>query len=140
MQTGQIFIVDADADDREMIREIVNELNIPNDLAFFGSGQDLLNHMASAAESPFIILCEVSLPKMDGFELRQRLLSGDKKFRSVPFIFFSNKASDTQIQKAYDLSAHGFFLKPNTYAEMLQSFKTMLQYWQISKMPQKVTT
>jgi len=140
MQIGNIFIVDLDTDDRDMIKDIAAELKLPNVLKFFSSGRELIDHLAKTTEPPFIILCEVNLPTLDGFDLRKHLLvSANKKFHSVPFIFFSNKASNAQIQKAYDLSAHGFFLKPATYREMVSSFKVMIQYWQISCMPEKVT-
>ncbi len=138
MQTGTICIVDADSDDREMITDIIKELKIPNELLFFTTGNDLTTYLSAAEESPFMVLSEVDLPDMDGFDLRRILLnSDDRRFLSVPFIFWSNMAAEIQIQKANKLGVHGFFLKPNSYVEMEQSFKALIKYWNISIMPKK---
>jgi CheY-like chemotaxis protein len=140
MQNGPVFIIDDDSDDQELVKDIWKELQVPNELCFFNQGQQVLDHLAKVNEPPFIILCDVNLPKMSGLELREQILNnGSKKFKSVPFIFWSTRASEEQIQQAYDLSAHGFFIKENTYSEMKKSFSTLLQYWRISKMPNKTS-
>jgi CheY-like chemotaxis protein len=138
MQSGAIYIINDDIDDHHVIKEIWNELNLTNQLLFFSSGRDMMDHLAKAERGPFIIICDVNLPRMDGFELREKLLdSGSKKFKSVPFIYWSTQASEAQITKAYDLSAHGFFIKGSNYIEMKESFHAILNYWSLSKMPSK---
>ena len=138
MQTGAVYIIDDDIDDHQIINEIWRELQLPNQLLFFSSGADMLHHLSSAERAPFLIICDVNLPKMDGFELREKLLeSGLKKFKSVPFIFWSTHASETQISKAYDLSAHGFFIKGTNYQQLKESFRSIISYWSMSRMPQK---
>jgi DNA-binding NarL/FixJ family response regulator len=138
MQTGAVYIIDDDIDDHHLINEIWKELNLPNQLLFFSSAIDMIDHLSSAQRAPFIIICDINLPKMDGFELRQRLLeSGDKNFKSVPFIFWSTHASEAQISKAYDLSAHGFFIKGTNFEQMKESFRNIISYWQTSRMPRK---
>ena len=138
METGDILIVDADSDDREMIADIAIDLHLPNKCRFFSDGDALVAHLSQAGEAPFIILSEVRLPKINGFELRDRLLkSSDKRLRSVPFIFWSVTTSEAEIERAYELSAHGFFVKPASLLEMEIVFKTLLQYWRTSRMPAK---
>jgi DNA-binding NarL/FixJ family response regulator len=138
MQTGAVYIVDDDVDDHEMVNELWKELKLPNQLLFFTSGQDMLDHLTKVVNAPYIIICDVNLPKMNGFELREKLLElGSKKFTTVPFIFWSTHASDSQISKAYDLSAHGFFIKGDSFDKMKQSLKAILNYWTLSKMPTK---
>jgi DNA-binding NarL/FixJ family response regulator len=100
----------------------------------------MIEHLRYAERAPFIIICDVNLPKMDGFELRKKLLeTGSRKFRSVPFIYWSTYASDAQILKAYDLSAHGFFIKGTNFNEMKESFEYIIKYWTKSMMPKKTS-
>lgn len=112
MQQGPIWIVDDDEEDHELVQDIFKELDFNDELALFKSGEDLIARLEQSGEAPFIIISDVNLPRMDGFELRELLLSRpNKKFHSVPFIFWSTRASEAQIQHAYELKAHGFFIK-----------------------------
>jgi CheY-like chemotaxis protein len=138
MQTGAVLIIDDDDDDHHIVREIWKELDLANELIFFTSGHDVLQYLLRADAAPFIIISDVNLPGMNGFELREKLLqTGTKKTKSVPFIFWSTQASEAQIKTAYELSAHGFFIKGNNYKEMKASFHYIINYWTHSKMPSK---
>ena len=76
--------------------------------------------------------------EMDGFEFRQRLLdTHQKKFKTVPFIFWTSEASESQITRAFELSAHGFFIKDSTIDGLKDTFRTIIRYWLKSKTPAK---
>jgi CheY-like chemotaxis protein len=138
MHEQAIWLIDDDQDDHEMVREILKELAIPNELVFLNGAFDALEKLRQVDTAPFIILCDVNLPKMDGFALRAAMLkTPDKKFHSVPFIYWSSVASEQQIMQAYHLSAHGFFIKESNFREMKDTFIQMIRYWQKSKMPSK---
>jgi len=137
MNNLPVFIVDDDLDDHYLIDEIWKELDLKNPLLFFNSARELLTHMKQNPDKPpFIIISDVNLPNTDGFELREILLKDESaKYKSIPFIFWSEKASEGQIKKAYDLSAHGFFIKENTVQEIKKTFQSIIEYWLKSKIP-----
>lgn len=132
-----IYIIDDDHDDEDIIRDAFKELGIDNEVRFFDSGETALSDLRSREEIPFIILSSVNLPKMDGFELREKIL---KEFAmtatSIPFIFWSTNASPAQIKKAYELSAHGFFLKGRTFADLKSKIQEIVSYWSDSLVPE----
>jgi DNA-binding NarL/FixJ family response regulator len=138
MQTGAIWFIDSDTDDHDMVREVWKDLKLTNELVFLESAEATLKRLAEVPVSPFIIICEVNLPKIDGFDLREQILAtNSKKFKSVPFIYWSTDASEAQITKAYDLSAHGFFIKEGSFEEIKKTFLQIINYWLKSKMPSK---
>ena len=111
-----VWIVDDDGEDHELIQEIFEELRINNPLKFFNGAKPMLNALEKEEIAPFIIFCDVNLPGMDGFQLREKLLATpNNKFHSVPFIFWSTAASEDQIRKSFELRAHGFFIKESKY-------------------------
>jgi len=137
MKNDPIYLVDDDEEDRDIVKDAFSELGITNRLRFFSSGQSILNELKKEEELPFIIISDVNLPKMDGFELREKILKESSiKDRSIPFIFWSNSASEAQIKKAYDLSAHGFFLKGRSFKELKKQIQEMVAYWSDSLAPQ----
>ena len=137
MTTGPILIVNNDEDDRELLKEAWRELGFPNTLLFFSNGRDVLEYLDSDKTTPFIILCDVNMPGMDGFELKEKILEdADMEYKSVPFVFWSDEVSKAQIQKAYDLGGNGFFLKGNSFDEIKESLSDIVHYWSKSKMPE----
>lgn len=138
MHDNSIWIVDEDEDDYKLIKDILNDIQYKNEVRRFPNAKDLLTCLDAANEAPFIIISDCNLPGMDGFELREKLLSvPNKKFHSVPFIFWSVDPSEAQIQKAYELKAHGFFLKEASIKDWRKSLIHIIEYWQRSKMPSK---
>jgi CheY-like chemotaxis protein len=138
MNTGAIYIVDDDKEDEDIIIDAFNELGIKNEVKFFNTAEGLLSELKSKKEVPFIIISDINLPKMNGFELREKILEEAAiTDKSIPFIFWSTTASEAQIKKAYDLSAHGFFLKGRSFKELKEGLNEIVKYWSISLAPQQ---
>jgi CheY-like chemotaxis protein len=132
-----IYIIDNDQDDQLLTKQICVDLNIEHPILFFNSAEEFLKEFTVDSDVPFIIISDVNLPGIDGFELRTRIIGNEAiRHKSVPFIFWSNKASKKQIQKAYDLSSHGFFIKDNDYEDLKSSFKLIIAYWYKSAQPE----
>jgi len=137
MNTNPIYIVDDDMDDHAIISEIMLELDVKNEVRFFLSAESVLEELKSGIITPFIIISDIHLPKMDGFELREKILEESAlKKKAIPFIFWSTTASDQQIRRAYELSAHGFFLKAKTFPDVKKELQEIIQYWTASLAPQ----
>ena len=138
MQSEAIWIIDPDDDDRQLAWEISKELALLDEFVFLRNAEETLDLMSKVESAPFIIICELNLHKTNGFELRKQLLeSNSKKFKSVPFIYWSTFASEAQITHAYELAVHGFFIKEPSLDEMKKTFIEIINYWKKSRMPSK---
>lgn len=134
--SGEILIIDDDHDDHEVFKEICDNFGVCDNLKFFDNGFKLIDHLKASAKPPFIILCDINMPHINGLELR-KLINEDPilKPKSIPFIFFSTAASTGQVRQAYDLTVQGFFLKGQTMSETQSRFKKILDYWSECKHP-----
>ena len=73
---------------------------------------------------------------MDGFKLKEELLKDkNMNYASIPFVFWSTSASESEIKKSYDLGGNGFFLKGDSFHEMKESLLDIVKYWFKSKTP-----
>ncbi|MEJ7739636.1 MAG: response regulator [Chitinophagaceae bacterium] len=134
--TAPVFIVDDDLDDWELIKDVWSELGLANELCFFENGHKLLGFLKDDPVVPLLVICDVNIPIINGFELREIILKDPTlNHKSIPFIYWSNKASERQIKKAYDLGVQGFFIKDNQFEDLKRTIQNILEYWKTSKQP-----
>jgi CheY-like chemotaxis protein len=131
-----IIIVDDDLDDQFLLRKICENLSVSQELLFFDDGREVLKYLRTTPDKPFVIISDINMPVMTGFELR-REINKDESLRekSIPFIFFSTAASPSQIREAYNLTVQGFFLKETSISKIESTMKMILEYWGKCKHP-----
>jgi len=73
-----------------------------------------------------MILLDIMMPKVDGFELAQEIKS-QKIFKNIPLLFISAKNDETTIERGYELGAVDYVSKPFKPKELLSRVKTHLR-------------
>lgn len=133
---GPVLIVEDDIDDQEMYRSIIESFHVRNKIIFFENGEEILNFLMATTLQPFIIICDVNLPKMNGLELRRRI-DADETLRrkSIPFVFISTTDKKEVVEEAYELTVQGFFIKGSTYSEIVTQLKLIFDYWKACRHP-----
>jgi CheY-like chemotaxis protein/CRP-like cAMP-binding protein len=77
-------------------------------------------------ETPDLILCDIMMPDMDGYEVLQKL-SSDPQTAGVPFIFLTAKAGKTDLRKGMTLGADDYLTKPFDETELIDAIETRLK-------------
>src|SRR5580698_698393 len=111
-KNGPIVIIEDDDDDQLALKEVFEKLNYPNEVIFFFDGQSALDYLNHPAILPFLILSDINMPKLDGFELRKKLKTdADLAVKCIPYLFFSTALNQRAVIDAYSMSVQGFFVK-----------------------------
>jgi CheY-like chemotaxis protein len=133
---GPILVLDDDPDDHEIIRMLCENLKVCSSIIFFFNADELLFYLRTTQEQPFLILCDINMPLINGLEVRD-IIWKDPYLRkkSIPFIFFSTSASKHQVDAAFEMTVQGFFLKGNSLDETERKLRTIFEYWLASKHP-----
>ena len=136
-KSGPIVIIEDDVDDQEIITEVIKELGIPNEIITFFTCPDAFNFLKSTDKKPFIILCDINLPKQSGLEFKKQVDNDPYlRKRSIPFIFLSTAAGQHPVTEAYtEMSVQGFFKKPSTVEELRRAISLINDYWRLCKHP-----
>ena len=130
-KNGAIIIVEDDKDDQEMFGEVLKELNFINEIIFFNDGQEALSYLIENSAEPFIVFSDINMPKLDGKELRKKILENeDIRLRTIPYLFFTTSAAQEDVIDAYSKSIQGFFVKPTSFQELKRLLKNIIEYWQ----------
>jgi CheY-like chemotaxis protein len=128
---GPIIVIEDDADDRDVLSAVFKELNYPNEIVFFEDGDTALEYLKDEKVYPFLILSDINLPRLNGFELRKMVHTNEGlSEKCIPYLFFSTSVDKKAVYDAYTMSVQGFFVKPNNYAKITHTMKVIIEYWQ----------
>lgn len=137
---GQIIIIEDDADDGAMLKEVIEELGYKNEVIILPDSTHVMEFLKKPGIAPFLIFSDINMPKMSGYELRDLVLADpDLHDKTVPYIFFSTSSDPETIKMAYKKAAQGFFTKMNDYEEYQDVIKKIIEYWRAAKVPDKQT-
>jgi CheY-like chemotaxis protein len=130
-KSGPIIVIEDDPDDQELLDEIFKKLAYPNKILFFFDGYKALDYIVSTDVQPFLILSDINMPKLNGFELRKKIHNNEQlRIRCIPYLFFTSGANRQSVTDAYSMSAQGFFIKPSSIEALEHTIKKIVDYWQ----------
>ncbi len=75
---------------------------------------------------PDLILCDVSMPRMDGFGVLRELRKMKEVVSTTPFIFLTAKAEKADMRRGMELGADDYLTKPFTTVELINAVNTQL--------------
>lgn len=128
---GPIIVIEDDPDDQQILREVLTDLEVKNDLQFFDDCDEAFAHLMSIREKPFLIICDINLPRTNGIELKQRIDETDYlRRKAIPFVFLTTSDSQQTINEAYRINnLQGYFQKSHTMPAIRKKVKLILEYW-----------
>jgi len=125
-----ILVIEDDEDDREILQEIFRDLGYKNKILFFGDSTEALDYIRQPEVEPFIIISDINMPKLGGFELRNMILQEELlSDKDIPYIFISNAQDEYSIKQANKLSIQGYIHKGSDYNKYKEKIKTLVDYW-----------
>jgi CheY-like chemotaxis protein len=135
-RNGPIIIIEDDIDDQEILIEVFQKLNYPNKLKFFLNGETALAYLNEIDTIPFLILSDINMPILNGYELRAKIRNDEQlHLKCIPYLFFTTAVSQKAVIDAYSASVQGFFIKPNLITELEQTIGIIMQYWMTCACP-----
>ena len=129
-KNGPVVIIEDDEDDQLMLNEIFKSLNYKNAIIFFKDGNDALDYLNKTDIIPFLILSDINMPKINGFELRAKVHTNELlNIKCIPYLFFTTTANKKSVIDAYSMSVQGFFVKPNSHQKLESTITKIMEYW-----------
>ena len=112
-------------DDSITIRKVTAKMLIRShyEVMTAKDGRDALSQLQNAR--PDMLLLDIEMPRMDGFELAQHL-KGSAEYRDIPIIMISSRTGRKHREKAQELGVERFLGKPYQDAELLETIESLL--------------
>lgn len=120
MNNKTILIVDDTIANLDILMELLDEYDVIDAT----NGKDALEILDT--EHIDLILLDIMMPEMDGYEVCRRIKSQDET-KYIPIIFITAKADEESISKAYDVGGSDYIRKPFFPKELYARIKKELR-------------
>jgi CheY-like chemotaxis protein len=131
--TAPIVVIEDDIDDQHLLVEIFDKLGFQNKVFYFADGHAALAFLRIAEVKPLLILADINMPKLNGFEVREHILADEHlRKKCIPFVFFTTASDDRTISHAHATPIQGYFIKPRKMEEFESLIRKILEYWMVS--------
>lgn len=135
-QSVLILMADDDADDRLLVHEALQEVQLDHALEFVADGEELLDylyrrgkyHTLPASRQPSLVLLDLNMPRKDGREAL-REIKAHPELRRIPVVVLTTSRADTDIAQVYQLGANSFIAKPVTFDALVRVMRVLKDYW-----------
>jgi two-component system response regulator len=138
MEESVILLVEDNPDDEALTLRALKKNNIRNEVVVARDGVEAVDYLfgigahagRDQAAMPQVILLDLKLPKMDGFEVLERIRSCEvTKFLPVVILTTSNEDQDRI--RGYGLGANSFVRKPVEFDKFIEAVRQLGLYWLI---------
>ena len=122
METIKVLLVEDEEDIREMVH--FNLFKERYQVLLASDGQTAVD--VATKELPELIVLDVMLPKMDGFEVCERL-KNDPQTKKIPIIMLTAKGEEEDVIKGLEVGADDYITKPFSPKVLLARIKAVLR-------------
>jgi len=140
-----ILLVEDTPSDAALIRRGFDKTNVLNPIVWVKNGQEALAYLSGLGQYgdriryplPALILLDLDLPEMTGFELLQWKRT-QPYIRRIPVVVLTIDKATSAINAAYDLGANSYLVKPGDPEEIMRIVKSIQEYWLGLNQPPKL--
>jgi len=122
MQKHLILIIDDNQQNLQILQLMLEKADYRVNSC--SSAVDAIHYLRDTL--PEIILLDISMPDMDGYELCS-MLKKNPSLKEIPVVFVTGLANEDNIVKAFDTGAADYITKPFKMAELLARVKLQLE-------------
>ena len=144
MENPTILVADDNADDVELLRRAFSKAGFGRGLHAVRGGQQVIEYLKG--DGDYADRNRFPLPRLVLLDFRMQGLSGEEvlrwirqrsEFKHLPVIVFSGSEYQEDINKAYDLGANSYLIKPQALDELISAVEHIGQFWlQLSRLPE----
>jgi two-component system response regulator len=136
MNDKVILLVEDNLRDEALTLRALSNSNTLNEVVVARDGVEALDFLfctgahaeRDTSVMPQMILLDLKLPKLDGFEVLERI-RGDERTRRLPVIIFTSSDEEEDMINSYGLGANSYIRKPVDFEHFLVAAKQLGLYW-----------
>ncbi len=118
----KVLLVEDDKVEVLKFKRVLKQLNIKNNFSISKNGEEALSYLENEEkELPDLILLDLNMPRMDGFEFLEAIRN--TVYEKIPVIILTTSNSDQDIEKSKEYKIKGYVVKPIRYEDYKAEIK-----------------
>ncbi len=123
-----ILIIDDSQDDKLITERIFSRIRPDVRTEFAMNGEAGLAHLRRGNDLPALILLDLKMPGMSGFDVLREIRS-DARLKNIPVIVVTSSALESDMKGAYAAGADSFLHKAFDIDQFTEDIKRVLEHW-----------
>ena len=136
-QRFTVLLVEDDLNDIFIVKRAFKMTNIPTPLQVVTDGQEAIGYLRGegkyqdrdAFPLPKLIVMDIKMPRRSGFEVLEWVKGEMHPLRRIPVVIVSSSDNSADINRAYELGANAYMVKPMNYRAVEHLFESITHYW-----------
>ena len=136
MTQNVLLHVEDDPNDVLLLQRAFRKANAQLTIHSVSDGDKAVAYLSGAEEFadrekhplPNVVLLDLKMPRKSGLEVLA-WIRGEQKIRRLVVIVFTSSKHDEDVNKAYDLGANSYLVKPVGFDMLVDVCKMIQQYW-----------
>ena len=137
-----ILLVEDNPDDVELTLRALKQYNVRNEIAVVRDGAEALDYLfatgayaeRSTCPMPAVVILDLKLPKVDGFEVLQRMRA-DERTKLVPVVILTSSKEEKDMVNGYKFGANSYVRKPVDFTQFVEAARQLGLYWLVINEP-----
>ena len=143
MREFPVLLVEDNEDDILFVQRAFRRAKLSNALPVVEDGDAAVAYLSGQGEyadrsrhpMPTLILLDIKLPRRSGLEVLE-WLRAQAGLRRIPVVMLTSSRESADVDRAFDLGASGYLVKPVDFNGLLEMVKTIGMYWMVmSELP-----
>lgn len=142
MNKRLILLVEDNPDDVALTLRAFKKSKIANEIVVARDGAEALEFLFGTGVhagrdthiQPEVILLDLKLPKVDGFEVL-RALRADPRTKPLPVVILTSSKEQNDVANGYDLGANSYVRKPVDFEKFVEAVQNLGLYWLVLNEP-----
>lgn len=133
-----IYLADDDSDDRALFVEALTEVDPSITIKQAQDGMYLMDDLHTISNTlPEFVFLDINMPRKSGFECLEEIRNDRGNLKELNIIVFSTSNDPATIQKAFELGATFYAVKPSTFEKLKSIIEDVLNMNSVSTIEEK---